>query len=198
MRVNRTQLADVIGKTDKTVQVWLDEGMPRVSTAGQSGDSVYDTAEVIRWMIAREIGSVGEDGTVIVLEAERARLTKEQADKAAMVNEMMRGDTVKISVVAQIISTVIVNAKTRFLSIPTKAAPLLLGCKTMPQAREVLERFINEALNDLSTLSAANMAGDSAIVAAAADLDSEPVGGRAPKVVTRKQRGAGPVVDGAG
>jgi len=67
-----------------------------------------------------------------------------------MQNDVLRGNLLDGRAVAEHWGTVIVNAKTRLLSIPTKAAPLLLGAKTMPQAREVLERFIYEALNDLS------------------------------------------------
>lgn len=193
MRVNRTQLADVIGKTDKTVQVWLDEGMPRVSTTGQGGESVFDTAEVIRWMIARECGAKDENGNVIVLEAERARLTKEQADKTAMQNEVMRGNLLDGRAVAEHWGTVIVNAKTRLLSIPTKAAPMLLGAKTMPQAREIVERFIIEVLNDLAGADCHPGGSGIASMDAATEVDGEPVGGQAQAPKSRGKRRAGPV-----
>ncbi len=45
---------------------------------------------------------------------------------------------------------IITNAKTKLLAIPTKAAPLVIGCKTPAQAKDVLERHIYEALTELS------------------------------------------------
>lgn len=193
MRVNRAQLADVIGKTDKTIQVWLDEGLPRVYSGGTGTESVYDTAEVIRWMIARETGSRDDDGNVIVFEAERARLTKEQADKAAMQNDVTRGVLVDVTEVANHWGGLLTNCKTKLLAIPTKAAPMVIGSKSLPQVRETLEKFIREALHDLVSANPIPDRGGAAGSDAAAKPDGEPVGGSAPPVKRRKQRGAGPV-----
>ena len=44
------------------------------------------------------------------------------------------------------------NIKTKMLSIPTKAAPLVIGCKTIPQVKEVLDQHVYEALNELSEM----------------------------------------------
>lgn len=193
MRVNRAQLADVIGKTDKTIQAWLDEGLPRVYSGGTGTESIYDTAEVIRWMIARETGSRDDDGNIIVFEAERARLTKEQADKAAMQNAVTRGVLVDVEQVAQHWGVLLTNCKTKLLAIPTKAAPMVVGSKSLPEVRECLERFVREALHDLISASPTPDRGGTAGTDTAAEPDSQPVGGRAPKTVARKQRGAGAV-----
>lgn len=193
MRVNRAQLADVIGKTDKTIQVWLDEGLPRVYSGGTGTESVYDTAEVIRWMIARETGSRDDDGNVIVFEAERARLTKEQADKAAMQNAVTRGVLVDVNDVAKHWGGLLTNCKTKLLAIPTKAAPMVIGSKSLPQVREVLERFIREALHDLISANPTPDRGGQSGTDATSQPDGEPMGRPAPETKRRKQRGAGSV-----
>lgn len=193
MRVNRTRLADIIGKSEKTIREWLDEGLPRISTGGAGVDSEYDTAEVIRWMIARETGSRDDDGNVIVFEAERARLTKEQADKAAMQNAVTRGVLVDVEEVAQHWGGLLTNCKTKLLAIPTKAAPMVLGSKSLPQVREVLEKSIREALHDLISANPTPDRGSKAGANPATESDSEPVGRPAPETKRRKQRGAGPV-----
>ena len=193
MRCSRTKLADVIGKSEQTIANWLEEGMPRIAAGGRGVEGEYDTAEVIRWMIAREAGSRDEDGNVIVFEAERARLTKEQADKVAMDNALKRGDMVSLSETAQALTTMIVNTKTRLLSIPTKAAPQVVGVKSLPGVREILERFINEALHDLSTASVETLGRDAGGMEPAAEADGESVGGPAPKVKPRGKRRAGAV-----
>jgi phage terminase Nu1 subunit (DNA packaging protein) len=193
MRVTRDGLADVVGVTGKTITRWLDEGLPRRVSGAPGHPDEYDTGEVIRWMIARETGAKDEDGNVINFDAERARLTKEQADKTAMQNEVMRGNLLDGRAVAEHWGTVIVNAKTRLLSIPTKAAPMLLGAKTMPQAREIVERFIIEVLNDLASADCHPGASGIAGVDAATEVDGEPVGGQASSPKPRVKRRAGPV-----
>lgn len=196
MRVNRAGLADAHGVSENTITNWLADGLPRVSASKVRGQSdEYDVAETIRWRVARESGgnAVGDDGNVINFDAERARLTKEQADKVAMQNDVLRGNLLDGRAVAEHWGTVIVNAKTRLLSIPTKAAPLLLGAKTMPQAREIVERFIIEVLHDLAGADCHPGASGIAGVDAATEVDGEPVGGQASSPKPRGKRRAGPV-----
>lgn len=190
MIVNRAELADVLGRTEATLAAWLEEGMPRLSGGVRGKSSEYDTADVIRWLVARESGAnaIGDDGQVINFDAERARLTKEQADKVAMANDLARGRLVDAERVAGLWANTLTNCKTRLLSIPTKAAPLVLGCKTMPQARDVIERFVVEALNDLVSADPTVDRGGAEGADAAAEIDGEPVGGPSPKVKSRKQR----------
>lgn len=190
MRVNAARLADVIGVSTKTVTRWREEGMPRRSAGAAGMEDEYDTAEVIRWMIARETGSKDEDGNVIVFEAERARLTKEQADKVAMDNAVKRGDLMSVTEVAKHWAGLVVNAKTRLLSIPTKAAPLVIGARSLPVAREIIERFVVEALNELVSADFHPDGGGAPGVEAAAEVDGQPVGGPAPKVKPRGKRRA--------
>lgn len=195
MRVNKARLAEIIGYTERTITTWLDEGLPRVSIGSRGQSDEYDTADVIRWMIARETGVKDQDGKTIVYEAERARLTREQADKVAMDNEIRRGKLVDVDQVSLWWGSIISNAKTRLLAIPTKSAPLVLGAKTLPQARDVLERMITEVLSELSSANPIPDTQGDAGVEAAAEADGEPVGGPAPEAKPRKQRRARTVAD---
>lgn len=133
-------------------------------------------------------GSRDDDGNVIVFEAERARLTKEQADKAAMQNAVTRGVLVDVEEVAQHWGGLLTNCKTKLLAIPTKAAPMVIGSKSLPQVREVLEKFIREALHDLISANPTPDRGGKAGANTAADPDGESVGGHAPPPKRRKQR----------
>ena len=195
--VNREELAAILGKNAGTITEWLRLGLPRVAaSAGRSGDT-YDTEAVIEWMVQREVRKlmVGENGELINFEMERARLTKEQADKVAMDNAIKRGDLMSASDVAKHWAGIIVNAKTRLLSIPTKAAPMVMGVKSLPVAREVIERFVMEALNELVAADFHPDGGGAPGVEAAPEVDSEPVGGPAPEVKPRGKRRARAVGD---
>ena len=88
----KTELAAIFGVTPKTINVWQEEGMPFVPAPGAGEGNSYNTLEVIRWRIAREKGQSG----VLDLDAERARLAKEQADSKAMANEIDRGTMIDL------------------------------------------------------------------------------------------------------
>lgn len=152
MIVNQAKLCEILGMSPMTVNRLQDQGFPVMSRGDGRKPNQYDTGTCIAWLVEKERRKVVTlpDGVTTSYADERARLTKEQADRVAMENDVQRGLLIDAEHAARLWADVVVNAKTRLLSIPTKAAPLVLGCKTMPEARDVLERFIIEALHDLS------------------------------------------------
>lgn len=198
MRVNRAGLADAHGVSENTITNWLEEGLPRARAAERRGQSdEYDVAETIRWRLAREAGkgAIDEDGQLINVDAERARLTKEQADKVAMENEVRRGRLVDAEHVAALWANTLTNVKNRMLGIPTRAAPLVIGRKAVPEVREIIKRFIVEALNELSAADPTVDPSGEEWTEASTGTDGEPMGGPKAPTKRRKQRRAGPVVN---
>lgn len=158
----------------------------------------YLAREFGRWLKRRNLSglSISPDGIALDLDAERARLAKEQADKTAMENAVRRGDLVSSELVADWWSHVITNAKTRLLGIPTAAAPLVLGTKSLAGVRDKLEELITDALNDLSRTNPIPGAGSDADMAPAAAPDGEPVGGPVSKAKSRGKRRTRTVANG--
>ncbi|MCV6589691.1 MAG: terminase small subunit [Marinobacterium sp.] len=61
MDVNKKQLADVLGVTERTLTDWQKApDFPIKEAGGRGRQNIYDTAEVIGWMIRRETGKAGE------------------------------------------------------------------------------------------------------------------------------------------
>lgn len=60
-KVNQTELAEITGVSDVSLWAWQKEGMPveERNTRGQS--NVYDTADVIEWMVSRAVKKVREE-----------------------------------------------------------------------------------------------------------------------------------------
>lgn len=198
--VNQAELCAILGVVPMTISRLQERGFPCLKKGEGRGESEYDTEACITWLIQNEIRKLTqtEDGKFLDYEAERARLTAEQADKVAMENELRRGRLVDSDLVSMWWAKIITNAKTRLLAIPTKAAPLVLGVKTMPQARDVIERQVLEVLSELSSVNPIPDIESDAGMEAAAETDGEPVGGPPPEAQPRKQRRARAVVDGSG
>lgn len=184
--ITQSQAAELIGVTARRLRqiAQADDGPP------QDANGQYPAREFGEWMKRRHLSglTVGEDGKVYDLEAERARLAKEQADKTAMENEEKRGRLIDAEKAAGWWVQIITNAKTKILAIPTKAAPLVLGCKSLAQAKDVLEKLIHESLTELSATNPVTVAGGegAASVETAAAPDSEPVGRSRKKAKSRK------------
>ena len=155
----------------------------------------YLMADVVRTLM----GYKGESGEADALDlsTERARLAKEQADKTGMENKRLRRDIFTGAELARPIDKMISDCRLSLLAIPTKAAPHVLGCKTVAEAEGVLKTYVHESLNDLKSRDPHSyLAGcEDEAVGAAAKPDDKPVGRPVQKVKSGKQRGAGAVAD---
>ena len=62
-----------------------------------------------------------------------------------------QGQLVTLAELAVPIDRMFSDARRTLLSIPTKAAPMVIGCKTVAAAEGVLKTYVHEALNELSS-----------------------------------------------
>jgi hypothetical protein len=81
---------------------------------------------------------------------EKARLDKLRADKVEMEIAIAKAELMNPEEAMEAWSKVIQAARSRILSIPTKAAPLLIGTKSAGEAQNILQRLVNEALKELA------------------------------------------------
>lgn len=158
-------------------QLTHDDNPPLQDLNGQ-----YPAKEFGEWLRRRETSGLIANGDAIVYEVERARLTKEQADKIELENAVLRGQLVKVEEVADLWTTAVINSKQKLLSIPTKAAPLVIG-NTLAGAKDVLDKLINESLTELAATAPGTISAPSVSqrMAGAAEDDGQ-------SVVRRKQK----------
>jgi phage terminase Nu1 subunit (DNA packaging protein) len=90
-----------------------------------------------------------EDADVDLNEAKRRRELA-LAQLAELDLQERRGEVINADEVENTWATVIVNVRSRLLSLPTKAAPLLQGVTGLAETNEVLKGLIYEALRELS------------------------------------------------
>ena len=143
-------LAEVCGHisvTTKTLQEYLEKGIVTRQPPGKY-DLDFVRAEYIKHI--RAVASGRSRQGDLDLQAERARLAKEQADAKEMENAIERGELVYIDDVARQIENQLTKVRTKLLAIPTKAAPECQSVATVGEVRDIIEAAIIEALNELS------------------------------------------------
>lgn len=183
--MNKAQYAERAGVSLPAVDLWIRRGMP-AEKSGKEWQIDPDQADA--WRDEYQGSNESLD-----LTRERARLAKEQADRTAMENAERRGKLIDSEKAAEWWASVITNARMRLLAIPTKVAPLVIGSKSLPEVRDVIEKAIHDALTELSAADPIAGAGGNEGMEAAAAPDSKPVGRRKPKAKSGKQRRAGKV-----
>jgi terminase small subunit / prophage DNA-packing protein len=181
--VNKAELGDILGKSQPTLTTWQKQGMP-IHVAGTRGqENLYDTVEVIDWLIRRSLEKVvvGDDGEAINYEAERARLTKAQANHEELKVEVLKGELIRAEVVERVQGGMVSSFRARCLSLPTKAAPQLVGLDESA-IETALSDYVYECLEELSDFDPGDYIPSSGAVGeAAAETDGKPVGGQEPR-----------------
>jgi terminase small subunit / prophage DNA-packing protein len=124
----------------------------------------------------------------------RARLVKLQGDKVELELAELRGEVVRADDVARVMQAHVIAARSRLLALPSKLVALF-SPDMRPQTLALSDGVIREALDELSSdefideVRKRAITADSAIVAPAAETDSQRVGGPAPQAdAPRKHR----------
>lgn len=183
--VTKTQLAEILGVSDRTLTTWQKNGLP-IKVDGARGEAnKYDTEDVIGWMIARDvnaaIGGKGGGSEKYDYEAERARLTFHQANKVELEEDLLKGTSILASVVEAFQSRMISAFRAKCLSLPTKTAPRLAHLTDLAEIESELRTAVYDALRELSEFRYSDY-GIRAIQqfdsddSTAAESDGEPVG----------------------
>lgn len=166
----RQGIADVFDVTEKTIVAWEAKGMPYEASGKRGSPNKYDTAACIEWKAAgRQKG----------YQAEKERLTREQADKVEIENMKARDELVPATEVARAIREQWEIVITQLELGPQRWAASLaaMGCDYdgfLAYLKDEIRRIRAEVAAGLSRIS------DSG-VEPAAPADSKPVGRRKPK-----------------
>ena len=198
-----TVIAKLLDLTDRRVQQLTSEGVIPKTERGRY-ELVPAVRGYVRYLRDR---SIGKDGAVIPdIASERARLTREQADKMAMENAKARGELIPTPLVQKSIERAFSAFGARIDAIPRKAVPRLKGCSGDAAREKVLRELIREALHELSSFDFSGIIrsdGEGSPVggngaATPSGPHDQPVGGRVPRSVGGGKRGAGQVEHVAG
>lgn len=101
--------------------------------------------------------AMANDGSLSLTD-ERTRLTRAQAEGEEMKVKALKGDLIHRDTAEKLWEDVIVACRARLLSMPSKVAPIVIHCKTIPEVRDKIESLVHEALNELSRIDPADYA----------------------------------------
>lgn len=163
---------DVDDRTVSRYQGRENDPLP-VSTQRRTKEgNQYDLRAVIEWAQRQALAdiSVGDDGQVYNYEAERARLTKAQADKTELEVSEKRGLVLNAETVRNTWSDLIASARAKLMALPTKVAAKAMSAKDYREAEDYVRAEIFAVLNDLAddNFDSGDQAGSAGTLAATA------------------------------
>ncbi len=194
------QVAEVLGVSPRHVRRLIEDGVLPRPKAPRRYDLAACVEAYYRWKFDR-----GTDSEAPDLSRERALLARSQRQKVELELRVRRQELVELSRVEAVLSEVFSRCRSKLLALPTKAAPLLVGVKSLPRARDLLDGLVREVLSELAALEVADLTegngeadGDAetgvADVGTPAEAHGKRVGRRAKGAQPRGKRRAGAVV----
>jgi len=138
-----TEICKIIGIKERRYYQLAQENEVPVPEKGK-----VNTVDAIQSYIAY-LKKVAQGQGSLSLADERARLTKIQADMKELQLKKEQGELIEAEVALKLFTEVIQKMSSKLSAIPLKVAPLIIGCKTITEAKEILENLIEEVKAEL-------------------------------------------------
>ena len=157
LAVSRRRCCDILGWTGHQFDKHVREGMPVAEhPSGRGTDYVVFMGDVIRWIVEQELKAAGhepDEHVTLDLNAERARLAKEQADKTELENRLARKELLPAAEVAKADEIVFAGLRDRVMAVQS-VAPLLCDAALKDgerAVRPILREALASALEDIGS-----------------------------------------------
>ncbi len=133
--------------SEREVTRWLADGLPHSQTGKSFNISVYDTNAFLVERSKRKI-LMGDDGEMLDLNFEKAKLTREQTISQKYKNDLTEKTIIKKEEVTDLIKTCIVQNKQYITSLPALISNRL---SLNSDQENTIESIINKMLTNFST-----------------------------------------------
>lgn len=174
-------LMAIFGVTKAMISEYGKAGMPN------DGRNRYDLVACVRWWLARKQAEIDRQLEGLDWKDQEVRLKRAKADRQEMDNAVARGELLKSTDVTEQYGRLVAAYRARTLALGANLAPRVLSCKSITEAKEMIDKETWAALNELSR--DAEIHRDSTPDhGSAAKTDRKPVGRRKPRTKPRVKR----------
>lgn len=135
--VNKRDLSQILGISERTLTEWQREGMPMLLSTGRGSPNQYDTAAVIAWRIAREINGAEK-------ESQKDRLDRLRGDQIELQMAKEIRELIPAAEIEPAIGQFISDAVALIAGIPDKYAPIVEAADSLDAKHAVLEDAVDE------------------------------------------------------
>ena len=165
MELKQSALAGLLGLSSRRISQLAEEGI-----AVRVGPGMFDAAATVQAYILHQTGKAGSRESNLDLNAEKARLAKEQADQIALKNAVARGEVLDAEAVAQTWESIVADVRSAMLAVPGRLRRRA-GSGLDAAAISLVDHEIREALEAIANPDADQAARRHEGEAAAEDED---------------------------
>jgi phage terminase Nu1 subunit (DNA packaging protein) len=148
LTATRIQLATILEVNVRTIDKFVDDGMPVLKRGSGGRPSIYGVQPCVQWFVDRQRAALTGEG--LSPQQERALLDRVRREELELRLKVKRGELVAIAEVAQDFSECAAAVKARIRRIPDAMAERLAAAGTPAAIKGLLLTAIDEALRELT------------------------------------------------
>lgn len=137
--VKSDELGKILNLTTRRINQLAQEGILQRDYSGK-----FDLRKAIPAYIDYQLNESDE------LKLEKTAHEKIKREKSELELKLMKNELHRSEDVEAVMTDMILRCRSRLLNIPSKAAPLIIGYKDVMRIQNVLQKQIEEALNELA------------------------------------------------
>jgi phage terminase Nu1 subunit (DNA packaging protein) len=147
--VNKRELSEILGTSERSLTEWQKQGLPVLLNAGRGAENQYDTAQVIAWVIARELSRVQA-------ESPKDRLDRIRGDREELALAKDLGEVAPAVMFEQTWADHILAARTELLALPDILASELHALYGVDVDGDLIKARVEGALAKLESYDVAD------------------------------------------
>lgn len=132
--VNKRELAGILGKTERALTDWQEEGLPILHKGARGEENEYDTEVVVDWLVQRALARAGKT------ESQRDREARLRGDKLELELAQLNGSLVAADQVDPVWQSRVLAAAFYMTSRHSRLAGVLEATPGIEAKREILKR----------------------------------------------------------
>jgi len=143
-RVNKTEMAGILGMTLKTFEEWINRGAPAIQEGNQKTAWIFDTSAVIKFI--RQYDKEKSQGGD--LQQLKKRKAAAEADLMELKVGVESGELVLIDDVIRELIDDYILIKNRFMQLSKRLPPILMG-ETPESMKAIIQEEVHAVFNDI-------------------------------------------------
>ncbi|MGE5546490.1 MAG: terminase small subunit [Solirubrobacterales bacterium] len=149
--VNRSELAEILGKSLPTISAWVARaGFPVIEEGRQGKEWKFDTAQVIDWIEQQAVANVIGDAAKIDYEEARRRKMVAEATLAEIEVDRLSATVAPVDDIVAMVGMQFANVRTRLLAIPSNCAMALARARKPAEASAIVQEAVIDAMSELT------------------------------------------------
>ncbi|WP_296052312.1 terminase small subunit [uncultured Alteromonas sp.] len=150
MKLNRTELAELLGVTLPSIDLRIRKGMPFDCKGGRGKPWVFDSSECVEWEKQQAINNaLGDTDTTDTEELKRRKLAAETTI-AEIDAAKKRGEVASLIEIERVWSQALIELRTRLRLIPARVSSRVLSLQNESDIKAALLDEVDQALTTLA------------------------------------------------